>query len=126
MSQRRYAPTHEWVEIKDGLAVVGLTKFAVEQLTDVIYIDLPKVGATVNTGQAIAEIESVKAVSDIYAPVDGEIIEVNSALASDASMVSRDPFGQGWLFKIKTTSSDPTAHLLDEAAYEEQIAGEAH
>lgn len=126
MSQRRYAPTHEWVEIKDGLAVVGLTKFAVEQLTDVIYIDLPKVGASVNAGQAIAEIESVKAVSDIYAPVDGEITEVNTALSSDASIVSRDPFGEGWLFKIKTSKENPASHLLDVAGYEAQIAGQAH
>jgi len=126
MSEKRYAPTHEWVEIKDGFAVVGLTRFAVEQLTDVIYIDLPKVGASVSAGQPIAEIESVKAVSDIYAPVDGEITEVNTALSSDASIVSRDPFGEGWLFKIKTANANPTSHLLDEAGYEAQIAGQAH
>lgn len=88
MSQRKYAPTHEWVEIKDGLLVVGLSQFAVDQLTDVIYIDLPKVGMTVTSGQPVAEIESVKAVSDIYAPVEGEITEVNTVLATDASIVS--------------------------------------
>lgn len=126
MSQRKYAPTHEWVEIKDGLLVVGLSQFAVDQLTDVIYIDLPKVGMTVTSGQPVAEIESVKAVSDIYAPVEGEITEVNTVLATDASIVSRDPFGEGWLFKIKPTSADPTSRLLSEAEYQAQIAGQAH
>ncbi len=126
MSEKRFAPTHEWVEVRDGLAIVGLTRFAVEQLTDVIYIDLPKVGASVTNGQPIAEIESVKAVSDIYAPVDGEITEVNTALSSDASIVSRDPFGDGWLFKIRTNKANPTSHLLDEAGYNSQIAGQAH
>ncbi len=126
MSQRKYAPTHEWVEIKDGLLVVGLSQFAVDQLTDVIYIDLPKVGMTVTSGQPVAEIESVKAVSDIYAPVEGEITEVNTVLATDASIVSRDPFVEGWLFKIKPTSADPTSRLLSEAEYQAQIAGQAH
>ncbi|MSR80767.1 MAG: glycine cleavage system protein GcvH [Gemmataceae bacterium] len=126
MSQRKYAPTHEWVEIKDGLLVVGLSQFAVDQLTDVIYIDLPKVGVTVTSGQPVAEIESVKAVSDIYAPVEGEITEVNTVLATDASIVSRDPFGEGWLFKIKPTSADPTSRLLSEAEYQAQIAGQGH
>lgn len=126
MSLRRFAPTHEWVEIKDGLAVVGISAFAVEQLTDVIYIDLPKVGASVNAGQSVAEVESVKAVSDIYSPVDGEIVEVNTALSSDATIVSKDPYGSGWLFKVKPTKANPTAHLLEEAAYQEQIAGQSH
>ena len=126
MSQRKYAPTHEWVEIKDGLLVVGLSQFAVDQLTDVIYIDLPKVGMTVTSGQPVAEIESVKAVSDIYAPVEGEITEVNTVLATDASIVSRDPFAEGWLFKIKPTSAHPTSRLLSEVEYQAQIAGQAH
>ncbi len=126
MSKRKYAPTHEWVEGKDGILVVGLSQFAVDQLTDVIYIDLPKVGVSVSAGQAVAEIESVKAVSDIYAPVEGEITEVNSVLATDASIVSRDPFGEGWLFKVKPSSDDPTSHLLTEVDYQAQIAGQAH
>jgi len=126
MSTRRYAPTHEWVEIRNGVAVVGITAFAVEQLTDVIYIDLPKVGTHVTAGQSVAEIESVKAVSDIYAPVEGEIIAVNSALSSDATTVSRDPYGDGWLFQIKPTKANPDGHLLEEAAYQAQIAGQAH
>ena len=126
MSLRRFALTHEWVEIKDGLAVVGISAFAVEQLTDVIYIDLPKVGASVNAGQSVAEVESVKAVSDIYSPVDGEIVEVNTALSADATIVSKDPYGTGWLFKVKPTKPNPTAHLLEETAYQEQIAGQSH
>ncbi len=126
MSQRKYAPTHEWVENKDGLLVVGLSQFAVDQLTDVIYIDLPKMGVSVASGQPVAEIESVKAVSDIYAPVEGEITEVNSVLATDASIVSRDPFGEGWLFKVRPTSANPTSHLLSEEEYQAQIAGQAH
>ncbi len=126
MSTRRYAPTHEWVEIQDGVAVVGISAFAVEQLTDVIYIDLPRVGASVNAGQSVAEVESVKAVSDIYAPVDGEIVDVNMSLSSDATIVSKDPYGIGWLFKIKPSKPNPTDHLLDEDGYQKQIAGQSH
>jgi len=89
----KYAKTHEWVRAEGDTLLVGLTRFAVDQLTDVTYIELPKVGAKVKAGEGMGEIESVKAVSDIYAPVSGEVVAVNGALAADASLVSRDPYG---------------------------------
>src|SRR5262245_54821099 len=97
----RYAPTHEWAMMKDGLVLIGITKFAVEQLTDIVFIDLPDVGDHTFAGESFGEIESVKAVSDLYAPVNGEIVEINKKLLDDPKIITDDPFGKGWLIKIK-------------------------
>lgn len=122
----RYAKTHEWAAISDGLATVGISAFAVEALTDLVFIELPQVGRQVSAGESLGEIESVKAVSDIYSPVEGEIVEVNAPLADDLEKLKEDPFGAGWLVKIRLTGDAGQADLLDYAAYQKQCAEEAH
>lgn len=122
----RYTKTHEWAAIEGNICTVGLTKFAVDLLTDVIYIDMPDVGDPALKGDSFGEIESVKAVSDIYAPVDGEIVEVNDKLVQDPAAISKDPFGKGWLVKIKMSGKPNLDHLMNHAAYEKQIASESH
>ena len=125
----KYATSHEWVAIEGDLATVGISKFAVEQLTDLIMIDLGKAkpGATLAAGETLGEVESVKAVSDIYAPLSGEVVEVNPAVADDVSVLADDPFGKGWLVKIRPSNADAElAKLMDHEAYQKRIAEEAH
>jgi glycine cleavage system H protein len=122
----RYAPTHEWASLQGGECTVGITQFAVEQLTDVVYIDLPDVGDPVFAGKSFGEIESVKAVSDLYSPVDGEIVAINEKLLNDPTLVSQDPYGKGWMIKIKADKGASLNHLLTLEQYEKQIASEGH
>jgi glycine cleavage system H protein len=122
----RYAPTHEWVDVQGDTATVGLSKFAVDQLTDLLTIELPAVGARVVAGKSFGEVESVKSVNDVYAPVSGEVVEVNEPLAGNVQILSEDPFGKGWLVKIKVDDPAEAAKLLDHAAYQKQIADEEH
>ncbi len=117
-----YSPTHEWVSLDGEIATIGVSQFAVEQLTDLITIELPRVGARVTAGKSFGEVESVKAVSDLYAPIDGEVVEVNTAVANDVSLLAADPFGKGWLVKLKVAPGAAMAGLLDHAAYEKKIA----
>ena len=132
MSQDRlYSKTHEWVRVeKDSAgvktAIVGLTAFALEALTDLVHVELPQVGQQVKAGQPFAEIESVKAVSDIYSPVDGEIAAVNSALSANLEHLADDPYQAGWFVKIKIANDAGLATLLDEAAYKKQCEEEPH
>ena len=122
----RYAETHEWAKVEGDHCTVGITKFAVEQLTDVVFIDLKKsVGDVVSAGESFGEIESVKAVSDLYAPVAGTITAVNSAVVSDPSSVATDPFGKGWLIQLKIAAG-ATDKLLSADKYEKQIASQGH
>src|SRR5947208_11815394 len=97
----RYAKTHEWASLEGNICTVGITKFAVEQLTDIVYIELPDVGDNVFAGESFGEIESVKAVSDLYSPVNGEVVDVNDKLLDDPTKVTADPYGKGWMLKIK-------------------------
>ncbi len=125
--QLRYTKTHEWVAVGEDpagakLATVGLSAFAIEALTDLVYIELPEAGRQVGAGEAMAEIESVKAVSEIYSPVKGEIIEVNSAIADNLDQLSDDPYGAGWLVKIRVADESGLEELLDYAAYQRQCA----
>jgi glycine cleavage system H protein len=132
MSQDRlYSKTHEWVRLEADpaggqIAVVGLTAFALEALTDLVFVDLPAVGRQVHAGQPFGEIESVKAVSDLYSPVDGQIVEVNSALAQNLEHLADDPYQAGWFVKIKIADAAGLAKLLDEAAYKKQCEQEQH
>jgi glycine cleavage system H protein len=132
MSQdRKYSKTHEWVRVESDstgakIAVVGLTAFALEALTDLVFIDLPPVGRQVKAGQSFGEIESVKAVSDLYSPVDGEVIEVNSSVAENLAHLSDDPYDAGWFIKIKISDESGLANLLDDAAYQKQCEEEQH
>lgn len=124
-----YAKTHEWVALEDAdggkVATIGISKHAVEALTDLVFIELPKVGASVAPEQAFCEVESVKAVSDIYSPVAGEVIEVNEPLADQLEVLSDDPFGGGWIAKIKVADEAGLAALMDHPAYEKMCAEEA-
>jgi glycine cleavage system H protein len=122
----RYSKTHEWASLDGDICTVGLTQFAVDQLTDIIYIDMPDVGDPTVKGDGFGEIESVKAVSDLYAPVDGEISEVNQKLINDPTIISTDPYGKGWLVKIKIDPGANLDHLMTLEQYEKQIASEEH
>jgi len=122
----RYAKTHEWASLEGDLCTVGITKFAVDQLTDVVYIELPEVGDHTFAGEGFGEIESVKAVSDLYAPVSGEVTEINDKLLDDPTVVTKDPFGQGWMVKIKVEPGTTLDRLMTLAQYEKQIASEGH
>ena len=132
MSQDRlYSKSHEWVRVEAGpaggkIAVVGLSAFALEALTDLVFIDLPPVGRKVTAGESFGEIESVKAVSDLYSPVDGEIAEVNSEVAQNLERLADDPYDAGWFVKIKIADEAGLADLLDEAAYKKQCEEEQH
>ena len=124
----RYNPSHEWVGIAEEngvrLAVIGITDFALEQLTDLVYMALPEVGVQVKAGQEFGEVESVKAVSPLYSPVDGEVVEVHSQLVDNLEQLGEDPFGDGWIIKVKL-ADDGQANLdglLDYAAYKKQCA----
>jgi glycine cleavage system H protein len=115
----RFAKTHEWIRPDDGgLATVGISAYAVEALTDLVFMQLPAVGRKVKAGESIGEIESVKAVSDLYAPVAGEIVEVNTALPGRLETLGADPYGAGWIVRIKPDDPAEMGNLLDASAYE--------
>lgn len=120
----KFARTHEWVHMEGETATVGISQFAVEQLTDLVFIDLPEVGRTVEAGEAFGEVESVKAVSDLYAPVSGEVVEVNEELPDNLDLLSSDPYGAGWMIKLTVTDASPLDELLDHDAYEEHCESE--
>src|SRR6516165_3240200 len=124
----RYAKTHEWARIEGDVCTVGITQFAVEQLTDVVAVELPKVGKPVvaSDEKGFGVIESVKAVSDLYAPVNGDVLEVNKNVANDPAQVAADPYGKGWLIKIKMAPGATANHLLTAEQYEQQIASQGH
>lgn len=122
----RYAPTHEWVDIQGDTATVGISRFAVDQLTDLLTIELPPVGTQVVAGKSFGEVESVKSVNDVYAPISGEVVEVNEPLAANVQLLSEDPYAKGWLVKIKVADPAEADKLLDQAAYEKKIAEDDH
>lgn len=114
----KFAKTHEWIRPEDGgLATVGISAYAVEALTDLVFMQLPAVGRKVKAGESIGEIESVKAVSDMYAPVSGEIVEVNTALPGQLETLGKDPYGAGWIVRIRPDDQAEMGSLLDQAAY---------
>lgn len=119
--QMKYTSTHEWIKIIDEIATVGISYHAQEQLSDVVYVDFPEIGAYIRAGESFMTIESVKAASDIYAPVSGEILEINKQLSESPELVNESPEEKGWLVKIKY-SSQPDAQLLDKDAYLDSIS----
>jgi glycine cleavage system H protein len=125
-----FAKTHEWAHVESTgggkIATVGISAFAVEALTDLVYMQLPTVGRKVKAGESFGEIESVKAVSDLYSPVDGEVVEVNSALPNKLETLNADPYGAGWIAKIKLVDEAALRNLLDFAAYQKMCAEEQH
>ena len=124
-----FAKTHEWVAVADEggekIATLGISAYAIEALTDLVYIDLPAVGKQVEAGQPFCEVESVKAVSDIYSPVDGEVTAVNDALPDALETLNSDPYDAGWIAKIKISDEASLDQLLDYAAYQKQCGEEA-
>jgi glycine cleavage system H protein len=125
-----YAKTHEWVSVEqqgnDKIATVGISAFAVEALTDLVYMELPEVGRQVTAGEAFGEIESVKAVSDLYSPVDGEIVAVNTELPDKLHLLNDDPYGAAWVVKVKLSSETALKNLSDYASYSRQCAEGEH
>jgi glycine cleavage system H protein len=117
MSEMKYTKEHEWVRVDGDVATCGISDYAQEQLGDIVYVEVPSVGMTVAQAAEIATIESVKAASEIYAPIAGEVVAVNEALADDPSLVNSDPTGEGWFFKLRVAESADLEGLMDEAAY---------
>lgn len=117
----RYAETHEWVRLEGDVATVGISDFAQDQLTDVVYVELPKAGAAFDAKQSFGVVESVKSVSDVYAPLAGEVLEVNSALEKTPELVNDAPYEKGWLIKLKVKDPTAAASLLDAAGYRSVI-----
>jgi glycine cleavage system H protein len=122
----RYSPTHEWVHIDGSTATVGISKFAVDQLTDLIMIELPSPGTRLVPGKSFGEIESVKAVSDLYSPVGGEVVAVNNEVLDNVQLLAADPYERGWLIKVKDDADCDLGELMDQPAYEKRVAEEAH
>lgn len=120
-AELRYAASHEWIKVEDGTGTVGISDHAQSELSDVVFVELPRVGAKVSAGAVVATIESVKAASDIYTPVSGEIAEVNAELAKKPELVNKDPYGAAWLFKVKLSAPEEAGKLLDAAAYKAAI-----
>jgi len=119
--QLKYAKTHEWVRVEGDTAWVGITDHAQAELTELVFVELPEVGRTVSAGQPCAVVESVKTASDIYAPLSGEVIEVNQALTDDPGKVNADAFGEGWFFKVRMSAPSELDGLMDATSYQSQI-----
>ena len=115
----RYAKTHEWIRVEDEYGYVGITDYAQDQLSDIVYVEVPEVGDTYSKGEVFCVVESVKAASDCYLPVEGEIVEVNEALEDSPDLVNSDPYGQGWFVKIAIDDPDDLDDLMDAEAYAE-------
>lgn len=126
ISSFKFRTSHEWVSVEGDIATIGISEFAVKQLTDLVFIELPSVGDTFDAGSQFGEVESVKAVSDLYSPVAGEVIEVNDGLADDLALLSEDPYGKGWMVKLKVSDASGLDSLLDADAYQAHCDSEAH
>ena len=125
MAERYYTESHEWVQVDGDVATIGITDFAQSQLGDVVFLELPSVGRMLEAGDSFGVVESVKAASDLYSPVSGSVVEVNEALSDNPETVNRDPFGEGWLIKVRL-NGDLGEGLLDEAGYKAVTEGQSH
>jgi glycine cleavage system H protein len=125
-SKLLYASSHEWVDVQDEggerVATIGISSFAIEQLNDLVYMDLPEVGRSVSPGEEFGEVESVKAVSPLYSPVAGEVLEVHAELPDQLEKLNQDPYGFGWIVKVRLSSDEGIDQLMDHAAYQKQCA----
>ena len=120
----KYHPEHDWARIEGSVATFGITWFAQDQLGEVVFFDPPEISSTVKGGESYAEVESVKAVSDVYAPLSGEVLAVNEALADNPEQINEDPYGDGWLVRVRLSDAAEPETLLDVAAYRELLAGD--
>lgn len=118
----KYAESHEWVQVDDGVATIGITDHAQDALGDLVFVEVPEVGATFDAGDAAAVVESVKAASDVYAPVSGEVIAVNEALEDAPELINDEPYGEGWIMRIRMTDDGELDDLMDAEAYAERSA----
>jgi glycine cleavage system H protein len=125
-SDLKYAKTHEWVKLDGDVATIGITDFAQGELSDIVYVEITALGKTIKRDEPLGTIEAVKAVSDLYSPVSGEVTEANEALKDSPANVNNDPYGTGWMAKIKISDPAELANLLDAAAYAELAAKSAH
>ena len=123
MAGLKFTEEHEWIRVEDGIGTVGITTYAQEQLGDVVFVELPEPGRKVEKGKEMAVVESVKAASEVFAPVSGEIVEANPALADDPATVNADPQGNGWFVKIRLADPKQLDGLMDEAAYKKFVEG---
>jgi len=121
----RYTKEHEWVHVEGNIATVGITDHAQHELGDIVYVDLPKVGSNAEAGKTFGSVESVKAVSDIYAPVSGEIVEINEGLGSAPEKLNSDPHATAWLIKVRVTSQEEIKQLMTAADYQEYVGAES-
>lgn len=121
MSGFRYTKDHEWIFLEDGIATLGITAYAQGQLGDIVFVELPEIGKTVSRGEAAAVVESVKAASEVYAPVTGEVVEVNAALQADPAIVNADPTGKGWFLKLRPQDLAELNSLMDEPSYQAYV-----
>ncbi len=122
---RLYSRSHEWVRVDGDVATIGITDHAQKELGEVVFVDLPEVGEIFDAGQEFGTIESVKAVSELFSPVTGEVLELNKNLGDEPGAINEDPHGEGWLMKVKVSSDDNLSHLLSSADYEKFLAEEA-
>ena len=120
-----YTKEHEWVRVQDGFAIIGITQYAQKQLGDVVFVELPKGGDTFDTNETFANVESVKAVSEVFSPVAGEITEINAELSESPQLVNDDPYGDGWFIKLKITDAEELKDLLTSEEYSEFVAEES-
>jgi len=123
MSGRKYTDEHEWIEVEDGIGTVGISDYAQQQLGDIVYVELPEAGRKLAQGDEAAVIESVKAASELYAPVDGEVVAVNDKLGAEPGLVNSEPTGGGWFMRIKLADAGQLEGLMDEQAYADFVAG---
>lgn len=121
MAETRYTKDHEYIRLEDGVGIVGITTHAQEQLGDIVYVELPQTGKIVTKGDEVAVVESVKAAAEVYAPVSGEVVDVNSALEAEPGLVNRDPEGQAWFLKLKLTNVGELEQLMDASAYQSYL-----
>jgi len=122
----KFAKSHEWIHLEGDIATIGISDFAVKQLTDLVFIEMPAVGSQLEAGTTFGEVESVKAVSDLYAPISGEVTEINDSLEDDLAVLSDDPFGAGWILKLKVSDLSAAEQLFDYSAYQQHCESEEH
>lgn len=125
-SRLKFAKTHEWVHLEGNNAVIGISDFAVQALTDLVFMQLPAVGRTLKPGEVFGEVESVKAVSDLYAPLAGTVTAVNADLPNNLEWLSEEPYGKGWILKLEVPAGTSLDNLMDPAAYEEHCKSDSH
>lgn len=126
LEELKYSKTHEWVRVEGNVAVIGITDFAQGELSDIVMVELPEVGREVKVEDSIGVIEAVKAVADLYSPLSGKIVEVNSNLGAAPETINKDPYGEGWILKLELSDPSEAEKLMDAAAYKEFLTSEEH